>query len=122
MEVESGGDSGAAGSSGQGGIDGAESRGDMVEGESYAEEDDELMLEYMENEGVGSEEIDRFMGWTTMDLRYERLEQARRAGPSVDRRTGLEERGASGRGFKLRKDQKRDVYSDKRGGGGGTEA
>ena len=59
MEVESGGDCGAAGSSGQGGIDGAESRGDMVEGESYAEEDDELMLEYMGNEGVGSEEIDR---------------------------------------------------------------
>ena len=62
MEVESGGDSGAAGSSGQSGIDRGESRGDMVGGGSYAEEDDELMLEYMGNEGVGDEEIDRFMG------------------------------------------------------------
>ena len=62
MEVESGGDSGAAGSSGQSGIDRGESRGDMVGGGSYAEEDDELMLEYMGNEGVGSEEIDKFMG------------------------------------------------------------
>ena len=25
---------------------------------------DELMLEYMGNEGVGSEEIDMFMGWS----------------------------------------------------------
>ena len=80
------------------------------------------MLEYMGNEGVGSEEIDSFMGWTTVDVGDERLGRARRAGPSVDRRTGLEERGTSGRGFKLRKDQRRDVYSDKRGGGGGTEA
>ena len=46
-----------------------------------AEEDDAIMMDYMENEGVGNEEIDRFMGWTTVDLRYERLEQARRAGP-----------------------------------------
>ena len=66
--MESGGDSGAAGSSGQSRIDRGESRGDMVGGGSYAEEDDELMLEYMGNEGVGSEVIDRFMGWTTVDL------------------------------------------------------
>ena len=77
MEVESGGDSGAAGSSGQSGIDRGESRGDMVGGGSYAEEDDELMLEYMGNEGVGSEVMDRFMGWTTVDLRDERLGRAR---------------------------------------------
>ena len=31
----------------------------MVGGGSYAEEDDELVLEYMGNEGVGSEVIDR---------------------------------------------------------------
>ena len=73
MEVERGGDSEAAGSSGRSGLDGAESRGDMVGGGSYAEEDDELMLEYMGNEGVGDEEIDRFMGWTTVDLRGERF-------------------------------------------------
>ena len=77
MEVESSGDSGAAGSSGQSGIDGAESRSEMVGGGSYAEEDDELMLEYMGNEGVGDEEIDRFMGWTTIDLRGETLGRAR---------------------------------------------
>ena len=49
----------------------------MVGGGSYAEEDDELMLEYMGNEGVGDEEIDRFMGWTTVDLRGETLGRAR---------------------------------------------
>ena len=37
----------------------------------------ELMLEYMGNEGVGSEVIDRFMGLTTVDLRDERLGRAR---------------------------------------------
>ena len=26
------------------------------------------MMDYMENEGVGSEEIDRFMGWTTEEI------------------------------------------------------
>ena len=71
MEVESGGDSGAAGSSGQSGIDRGESRGDMVGGGSYAEEDDELMLEYMGNEGVGSEEIDKFMGRGGRQWRWE---------------------------------------------------
>jgi len=30
------------------------------------------MMYYMENEGVGNEEIDRFMGWTTVDLQGER--------------------------------------------------
>ena len=85
MEVESGGDSGAAGSSGQSGIDRGESRGDMVGGGSYAEEDDELMLEYMVNEGVGDEEIDRFMGWTTVDLRDERFGGAK---PPVEERVG----------------------------------
>ena len=77
MEVERGGDSEAAESSGRSGLDGAESRGDMVGGGSYAEEDDELMLEYMGNEGVGDEEIDRFMGWTTIDLRGETLGRVR---------------------------------------------
>ena len=75
MEVESSGDGGAAGSSGQSGIDGAESRSEMVGGEGYAEEDDALMMDYMENEGVGNEEIDRFMGWTTVDLRGETLRE-----------------------------------------------
>ena len=87
MEVESGGDSEAAGSSGRSGIDGGESRGDMVGGGSYAEEDDEIMLEYMGNEGVGDEEIDRFMGWTTVDLRGESFSGSRRG------RTGEEKRG-----------------------------
>ena len=85
MEVERGGDSEAAGSSGRSGLDGAESRGDMVGGGSYAEEDDELMLEYMGNEGVGSEVIDRFMGWTTVDLRGERFGGAK---PPVEERVG----------------------------------
>ena len=49
----------------------------MVGGEGYAEEDDELMMEYMEHKGVGNEEIDRFMGWTTVDLRDERLRSAK---------------------------------------------
>ena len=49
----------------------------MVGGEGYAEEDDALMMDYMENEGVGNEEIDRFMGWTTIDLRAETLGRAR---------------------------------------------
>ena len=57
----------------------------MVEGESYAEEDDELMLEYMENEGVGSVEIDRFMGWTTVDVGDERFGGAK---PPVEERVG----------------------------------
>ena len=38
------------------------------------------MMDYMENEGVGNEEIDRFMGWTTVDLRDERLGRARPRG------------------------------------------
>ena len=46
-------------------------------GEGYAEEDDALMMDYMENEGVGNEEIDRFMGWKTIDLRGETLGRAR---------------------------------------------
>ena len=78
--------------------------------EGYAEEDDELMLEYMGNEGVGSEEIDRFMGWTTVDVGDERLGRARRAGPSVDRRTGIEERGRVGGGMRGRHQGRRDKY------------
>ena len=85
MEVERGGDSEAAGSSGRSGLDGAESRGDMVGGGSYDEEDDELMLEYMGNEGVGNEEIDRFMGWTTVDVGDERFGGAK---PPVEERVG----------------------------------
>ena len=54
-------------------------------GGSYAEEDDELMLEYMGNKGVGDEEIDRFMGWTTVDLRDERFGGAK---PPVEERVG----------------------------------
>ena len=49
----------------------------MVGGEGYAEEDDALMMDYMENEGVGIEEIDRFMGWKTIDLRGETLGRVR---------------------------------------------
>ena len=77
MEVESSVDSAAAGSSGQKGIEGAESRSEVVGGEGYAEEDDALMMDYMENEGVGNEEIDRFMGWKTIDLRGETLGRVR---------------------------------------------
>ena len=77
MEVESSCESGAEGSSGQSGIDGAGSRSEMVGGEGYAEEDDALMMDYMENEGVGNEEIDRFMGWTTVDVGDERLRSAK---------------------------------------------
>ena len=92
MEVESGGDSGAVGSSGQSGIDGAEWRGDMVGGGSYVEEDDELMLEYMGNEGVGSEEIDRFMGWTTVDVggrrEVEKCEADEQRGSMEERSSG----------------------------------
>ena len=60
MEVESSGDSGAAGSSRQR-VEGAESRSEVVGREGYAEEEDELMMDYMENKGVGNEEIDRFI-------------------------------------------------------------
>ena len=76
MEVESSGGSGAAGSSRQR-VEGAESRSEVVGREGYAEEDDELMMDYMENKGVGNEENDRFMGWTTVDLRGETLGRAR---------------------------------------------
>ena len=57
----------------------------MVGGEGYAKEDDELMMEYMEHKGVGNEEIDRFMGWTTVDLRDERFGGAK---PPVEERVG----------------------------------
>ena len=96
MEVESGGDSGAAGSSGQSGIDRGESRGDMVGGGRYAEEDDELMLEYMGNEGVGDEEIDRFMGWTTVDLRGERFSGPRPSEVNQAKRSRGRRGGATG--------------------------
>ena len=81
------------------------------------------MLEYMGNEGVGDEEIDRFMGWTTVDSRSESLQQARRAGPSVERRTGVEERGSAGRGFRARKDEMKRMrkYPDGLRGGGRME-
>ena len=49
----------------------------MGGGEGYAEEDGALMMDYMENEGVGNEEIDRFMGWTTVDVGDERLRSAK---------------------------------------------
>ena len=57
----------------------------MVGGEGYAEEDDALMMDYMENEGVGNEEIDRFMGWTRVDLGDERFGGAK---PPVEERVG----------------------------------
>ena len=113
MEVESGGDSGAVGSGWQSGIDGAESRGDMVGGGSYAEEDDELMLEYMGNEGVGSEEMDRFMGWTTVDVGDESLGRAWRVGTYRERRTGATsgEVVRRGQGSTSRKREKNDRYA-----------
>ena len=111
MEVESGGDSGAAGSSGQSGIDRGESRGDMVGGGSYAEEDDELMLEYMGNEGVGSEEIDKFMGWTTVDMGDERLGRAR------DRVRSTQSSKHVGRAARARNVVARDKYASKNRGG-----
>ena len=125
MEVESGGDSEAAGSSGRSGIDGGESRGDMVGGGSYAEEDDELMLEYMENEGVGNEDIDRFMGWTTVDLRGETLGRTR---DSVRSDTNSKHVAT---GKRAKHQEKRDKYAgvrDRRfrekqsGGGGGSDS
>ena len=120
MEVERGGDSEAAGSSGRSGLDGAESRGDMVGGGSYAEEDDELMLEYMGNEGVGSEEIDSFMGWTTVDVGDERLGRPMREGTYRERRTGATD-GANvhrgGRGSTSRRREKNDRYAGMRDGG-----
>ena len=125
MEVESGGDSGAAGSSGQSGIDRGESRGDMVGGGSYAEEDDELMLEYMGNEGVGSEEIDKFMGWKTIDLRGETLGRVR----DKVRSDTNSKHVATGK--RARHQEKRDKYvgvRDRRfretqsGGGGGSDS
>ena len=120
MEVESGGDSGAVGSSGQSGIDGGEWRGDMVGGGSYVEEDDELMLEYMGNEGVGSEEIDMFMGWTTVDLRDETLGRPMREGTYRERRTGATD-GANvhrgGQGSTARRREKNDRYAGMRDGG-----
>ena len=112
-EVESGGDCGAVGSGWQSGIDGAESRGDMVGGGSYAEEDDELMLEYMGNEGVGSEEMDRFMGWTTVDVGDESLGRAWRVGTYRERRTGATsgEVVRRGQGSTSRKREKNDRYA-----------
>ena len=116
MEVESGGDSGAAGSSGQSGIDRGESRGDMVGGGSYAEEDDELMLEYMGNEGVGSEEIDRFMGWTTVDVGDERLRSAKPTSKEGRWKRGPEERGGIGGGMRARQRERDNKYAKVRDG------
>ena len=120
MEVESVGDSEAAGSSGRSGIDGGESRGDMVGGGSYAEEDDEIMLEYMGNEGVGDEEIDRFMGWTTVDLRGETLGRVR------DRVRSDTNSKHVATGKRAKHQEKRDKYAEVRdrrsGGGGGSDS
>ena len=94
-----------------------------MEGEGYAEEDDELMLEYMDNEGVGSVEIDRFMGWTTVDVGDERLGRARdsvRSNASADHK---------GRGMVARDRERRHKYAavrdqqnqmERSGGGGGS--
>ena len=81
------------------------------------------VLEYMGNEGVGDEEIDRFMGWTTVDLRDERLGRAR---DSVRSNASAEHKG---RGMVVRGRERRDKYAavrDQRhelkhsGGGGGS--
>ena len=68
----------------------------MVGGEGYAKEDDELMMEYMEHKGVGNEEIDRFMGWTTVDLRDERLRSAKPTSKEGRWKRGAAERGNVG--------------------------
>ena len=125
MEVESRGESGAAGSSGQSGIDGKESRSEMVGGEGYAEEDDALMMDYMENEGVGNEEIDRFMGWKTIDLRGETLGRVR------DRVRSDTNSKHVATGKRAKHQEKRDKYAEVRdrrsretqsGGGGGSDS
>ena len=92
----------------------------MVGGGSYAEEDDELMLEYMGNEGVGSEEIDRFMGWTTVDVGEERLGRPMREGTYRERRTGATDRAdvhRGGQGSTCRRREKNDRYAGMRVGG-----
>ena len=92
----------------------------MVGGGSYAEEDDDLMLEYMGNEGVGSEEIDSFMGWTTVDVGDERLGRPMREGTYRERRTGATD-GANvhrgGRGSTSRRRERDDRYAGMRDGG-----
>ena len=92
----------------------------MVGGEGYAEEDDELMMEYMEHKGVGNEEIDRLMGWTTVDLRGETLGRAR------DRVRSEASSKVEGRGMRGRHQEKRNRYAGvrdqrhaERGSGGG---
>ena len=97
----------------------------MVGGGSYAEEDDELMLEYMGNEGVGSEVIDRFMGWKTIDLRGETLGRVR------DRVRSDTNSKHVATGKRAKHQEKRDKYAEVRerrsrepqsGGGGGSDS
>ena len=54
------------------------------------------MMEYMEHKGVGNEEIDRFMGWTTVDLRDERLRSAKPTSKEGRWKRGAAERGNVG--------------------------
>ena len=85
----------------------------LVGGEGYAEEDDALMMDYMENEGVGNEEM-----WTTVDLRDETLGRPMREGTYRERRTGATD-GADvhrgGQGSKARKRERHHRYASMRG-------
>ena len=69
----------------------------------------------MENEGVGNEEIDRFMGWTTVDLRGERLGRPKPVGGEARAARGPAERGNVGRGTKAKRRQREDKYADQGG-------
>ena len=82
----------------------------MVGGEGYAEEDD------MENEGVGNEEIDRFMGWKTIDLRDEKLGSERPRGKEGRWKRGPEERGGIGGGMRARQRERDNKYAKVRDG------
>ena len=124
--MESSGDSGAAGSSRQEGIEGAEARSEVGGGEGYAEEDDALMMDYMENEGVGNEEIDMFMGWKTIDLRGETLGRVRDKvrSDTTSKRTGHDavarERGRRDKYAAVR-DQRNELKQSGGGGGSGSD-
>ena len=67
------------------------------------------MLEYMGNEGVGSEEIDKFMGWMTVDMGDERLGRAR------DRVRSDTNSKVEGRGMRARQQEKRNRYAGVKG-------
>ena len=86
------------------------------------------MLEYMGNEGVGSEEIDKFMGWTTVDMGDERLRSAKPTSKEGRWKRGAAERGNVGAGMQAKARELRHKYTRERdqakqsGGGGGSDS